>query len=568
MSEFHIKNGTGHKHIDHEHHRLKIKVKGSGTLEVPYGTTIGELAERIQPERPALLVAAVVNNVMRDRHRRLERDCELEMLDINSIEGNGVYQRTAEFLLIKACRDVFPSKRLMVRHSISNGLYCELLDYECTAEDIVAIESRMRYLCEQDMPIHRHLIATKAANAIFAAQGQYEKIDVLRTRGQKSAHVYELDGFYEYFYGHMLDRTGLLNEFNLLAAYGGLILQTPRFYDNCRIKPYNPRPRLAEIFREEKEWVRMLKVPTVGAMNRIVRHGSIEELIRINEALHEKKIALIADNICHDPQRRVVLISGPSSSGKTTFTERLKIQMQVNGRHPVSISLDNYFIDKVLTPLDEKGDYDFESLDALKLELFNEHLSMLLNGEEIEMPVYNFIAGNSNGPGIKLSLPPGEPVVIEGIHALNDRLTSSIAPQHKYKIYISALTQIAIDYSNRIPTADVRLLRRMIRDHRTRGYEAVATISHWHSVRRGEEKNIFPYQENADIMFNSALTYELAVIKPLAVRLLRGIDASVPEYVAARRILKFLSYFEAMQPDDIPATSILREFIGGSCFHD
>ena len=548
---------------------LTIEVKGYGNMSVAKGTTVGELAEQLQPQGDYPWMAAIIHNTIRDFQRRLEHDSTLELIDINHPEGNRIYQRTVTFILIKACRDLFPSRRLMVRHSISNGLFCEFVDGECSAEEVDQIKCHMSNICEQDLPLQRFLISRRAGSAIFAAQGQYEKLQVLKTRGRRNVHVYELAGFYEYFYGHMLDRTGRIKEFNLLPYMKGLILQTPMVENRGKIKPYELRPQLAEIFKEEKAWARMMEVPTLEAVNKIIEQGRLPELVRINEALQEKKIAYIADQICGHPERRIVLISGPSSSGKSTFAERLMIQLRVNGKKPVSISLDNYFIDKVLTPRDEEGNYDFENIEALKLDLINEHLQMLMAGEEIDMPIYNFITGTSSGgPAVKLRIAAGEPLVIEGIHALNDKLTSAIPAEQKYKIHISALTQVAVDYSNRIPTTDARLLRRIIRDHRTRGYPAQDTIKMWPNVRRGEEKNIFPYQENADIMFNSALTYELAVIRPIAEPLLNEITASHPEYIEARRLLKLLSYFEAEESSSIPANSILREFIGGSCFHE
>jgi uridine kinase len=322
------------------------------------------------------------------------------------------------------------------------------------------------------------------------------------------------------------------------------------------------------IHKEAKDWAGMLQTPHLAALNEIIERGNIDDIIQVNEALHEKKIAYIADSICTNPEIRLVLIAGPSSSGKTSFAQRLLIQLRVNGRRPVSISMDNYFVDRLDTPRDENGDYDFESIEAMNLDLFNDHLSRLINGEEVEIPIYNFKKGCSEDRGIMIKVPAGEPIIIEGIHGINNRLTWRIPQEQKFKIYVSALTQLNLDYSNRIPTTDCRLIRRIIRDSRTRGYSALDTIKRWPSVRRGEEKNIFPYQENADVMFNSSLVYELSVLKPYAEILLEGISSEHFEHVEARRLLKFLSYFRAIEPNSIPPNSILREFIGGSWFKD
>ena len=364
----------------------------------------------------------------------------------------------------------------------------------------------------------------------------------------------------------MVPSTGMIDNFTLLHYPPGIILQTPEVDRPQEIKPYIEQKKLAAVFREAKDWADMLETPHVAALNDLIASDRIDDLIRVNEALHEKKIASIADMICHDRQKRLVLISGPSSSGKTTFAQRLLIQLRVNGRRPVSISLDNYFIDRDLTPLDEHGELDFESLYALKLELFNDHLQKLIAGEEVMTPVYSFQKGCCEDQGLLIRVPAGEPIIIEGIHALNEELTPKIPHEQKFRVYVSALTQLNIDYTNRIPTTDSRLLRRMIRDSRTRGYGALQTIRRWPSVRAGEEKNIFPFQEHADVMFNTSLVYELSVLKTFAEPLLQEIAAENPEYLEAQRLLKFLSYFRPTSGDTIPPNSILREFIGGSWF--
>ncbi len=545
---------------------IQVEVKGIGSYEIVSGTTLGEFTEQLQDKLAYPAVAAIINNRLRDLYFPLDRDCEVELVDLSSEMGLKIYRRSAAYLLLKACRDLFPERRLMIKHTLSNGLYCEFLDGPANDNEIEQISRRMQELAAADLPIKRMLLEKAEASQIFAAQGKEDTVSILEYRGKDRVHVYELEGFYEYFYGYMVNHTALLTKFKLLNYYPGMVLQTPEKNDIDLKQPYNEQPKLFQVYHEAKDWAGMLGTPHLAAMNAIIERNEIDDLIRVNEALQEKKIAQIADMICSNSQTRLVLIAGPSSSGKTTFAQRLLIQLRVNGRRPVSISLDNYFIDKVLTPLDENGEYDFEAIEALKLDLFNEHLGRLIAGEEVEVPIYDFKLGASLPKGMPLTVPPGEPIIIEGIHGLNDRLTWSIPKEQKFKIYVSALTQLNIDYANRIPTTDCRLIRRIVRDSRTRGYTALNTIKRWPSVRRGEDKNIFPFQENADIMFNTSLVYELAALKPLVEPLLKEISSEYPEHVEARRLLKFLSYFRTIPTTAIPPNSILREFVGGSWF--
>lgn len=544
---------------------ITVQINGE-KYEITSGTKVVDLLDTLKLETQYPIVAVMINNNLSDLNTAIQTDAEIKLIDLTSEAGLRVYRRSAAFILIKAVRDLYPQRQLIVKHSLSNGLYCEFRDEETNDEEIKLIERQMQEIVNQNKPINRLYIAKEEAIEIFRKQGQTDKVDLLTTRDKSFIHVYELDGFYEYFYGFMLPNTGMVDKFRLISYNYGLILQTPEMDQPDTLKPYKSQPKLAGIFREAKEWADMLETPHAAALNKAIEKNNIDDIIRINEALHEKKIALIADDICHDPNKRLILISGPSSSGKTTFAQRLLIQLRVNGRRPVSISLDNYFIDRELTPKDENGDYDFEALEAIKLDLFNDHLTRLLKGEEVEVPIYNFQKGTSEPKGILMKVPVGEPIIIEGIHALNDKLTYSIPAENKYLIYVSALTQLNIDYTNRIPTTDCRLLRRMIRDSRTRGYDALSTIKRWPSVRRGEEKNIFPFQENADVMFNTSLVYELAVLRPYAEKLLMEIGPEHEEYAEARRLLKFLSYFEPIPSDGVPPNSILREFIGGSWF--
>lgn len=545
---------------------VQVKVKGLGVFQVECGTTLDKFFAELNGNLKYPAVAGIINNRLRDLHFPLDRDYEVELVDLSSEMGLKIYRRSAAYLLLKACNDLFPGRRLMIKHTLSNGLYCEFLDSPSNDAEITQINQRMNELVAADLPIKRLLLEKQEAVRIFTEQGQEDTIKNLEYRDKDKLHVYELDGFYEYFYGYMVSRTSLLGKFKLLNYHPGMVLQTPEINDIDLMQPYHEQPKLFQVYQEAKAWAGMLDTPHLAAMNDIIARGEIDDLIRVNEALQEKKIAQIADMICSNPETRLVLIAGPSSSGKTTFAQRLLIQLRVNGRRPVSISLDNYFIDKNLTPRDEDGDYDFEALEALKLDLFNDHLARLIDGEEVEVPIYDFKLGTCLPKGIAMTVPPGEPIIIEGIHGLNDRLTWSIPREQKFKIYVSALTQLNIDYANRIPTTDCRLIRRIVRDSRTRGYSALNTIKRWPSVRRGEEKNIFPYQENADIMFNSSLVYELAALKPLVEPLLKEIGPEHPEHVEARRLLKFLSYFRTIPSTSIPPNSILREFVGGSWF--
>ena len=545
---------------------IQVKVNGFGAYRIVPGTTLGELVEQLQGTLAYPAVAGIIGNHLRGFYFPLDRDCEVELVDLASEMGLKIYQRSAAYLLLKASWDLFPGRRLMIKHTLSNGLYCEFLDGATSDNEIEQISKRMREIVAENLPIKRIQLKKEEAKQIFAGQGQEDTVSILQYRDKDKVHVYELEGFYEYFYGYMVNHTALLSKFNLLNYCPGMVLQTPGKNDLDLQQPYHESPKLFQVYHEAKDWAGMLGTPHLAAMNAIIARDEIDDLIRVNEALQEKKIAQIADMICNNPQIRLVLIAGPSSSGKTTFAQRLLIQLRVNGRRPVSISLDNYFVNKELTPLDEDGDYDFEAIAALKLDLFNEHLGRLIDGEEVEVPLYDFKLGCCLPNGMPLTVPPGEPIIIEGIHGLNGSLTWSIPREQKFKIYVSALTQLNIDYANRIPTTDSRLIRRIVRDSRTRGYSALNTIKRWPSVRRGEEKNIFPFQENADIMFNTSLVYELAALKPLVEPLLKEIGPDHPEHVEARRLLKFLSYFRSIPSTSIPPNSIVREFVGGSWF--
>jgi len=545
---------------------IDVVVEGCGIIQVEAGSTLEQMVDRMDMQDKNLVMAGIVNNNLVDLNYYLNESDQVKLITMKSDIGLRVYRRSAVFLLIVAARMEFPARKITIKHSLSNGLLCEFVDGDTNESEVKKLEARMRKLVEMDLPIRRNTVMREQAMEIFDRQQQFDKVNLLEVREKPIVHVYELEGWYEYFYGYMVPRTGMINNFKLINYPPGIILQTPESNNPKVIEPYVEQKQLARVFREARDWSEMLQTPHVAALNDNIANGNIEEIIRVNEALHEKKIAYIADQICQQPEARLVLIAGPSSSGKTTFAQRLLIQLRVNGRRPVLISMDNYFVDRALTPLDEKGDYDFESLRALKLDLFNSHLISLIQGDEVEIPVFNFKTGSCNSQGVPIKVNPGQPIIVEGIHALNDELTWLIPNELKFKVYISALTQLNIDYSNRIPTTDSRLIRRIVRDARTRGYSAADTINRWPSVRAGEQKYIFPYQENADVMFNSSLVYELAVLKPYAEPLLQAITPEADEYVEAKRLLKFFSYFKSISAEPIPPNSIIREFIGGSWF--
>ncbi|MGI6412293.1 MAG: nucleoside kinase [Syntrophomonadaceae bacterium] len=553
--------------------KILVNVVGCGCFPVLPGSYASELVDNILSKTDlingeAKVVAIIVDNTLRDLYYRFYKNCSISLVSLSSEMGIRIYRRSAAFLLIKACKDMYPDRNLIIRHSLSNGLYCEFPNQGITASEVSAVERRMRELVKNNLPIEKISLDKSAAQEIFFKQGQEEKSKLLELSSPGRVELYKLEDYYGYFYGYVVPKTGMVDKFRILHYEPGIILQTPEPSTPNTIQPYKEQKKLASVFNEAKEWAGMLATPHVAALNEKIEAGAIDDIIRVNEALHEKKIALIADQICNNRDIRLVLISGPSSSGKTTFAQRLLIQLRVNGRRPVAVSLDNYFVDRELTPRDENGDYDFESLDALQLDLFNDHLARLIKGEEVFTPVFDFKTGTSISGQNPIKVPKGELIIVEGIHGLNDRLTWIIPKKMKFKVYISALTQLNLDYTNRIPTTDSRLIRRIVRDQRTRGYSAAETIRRWPSVRKGEERYIFPFQEDADVMFNSSLVYELSVLKNHVEPLLRQIGPHDPEFIESNRILRFLSYFKPVSQESIPPNSIIREFIGGSWFRD
>lgn len=547
---------------------IRIILSGEEVL-TEKGTRIEELIKVRASKNSSPIVAALVNNEIRELTYSVERDCSISFIDLSSEDGIRIYERSLKFLLIKAVHDLFPEKEIQIRHSVSRGVFFEILDYDVTTDEASRIEERMRELVELDTKFTKVIVSIDEARKIFLKRGREDRYRAIENREKDYVSLYVFDDIEDYFYGYMVPSSGYLKLFRLEADNGGLVLILPK-KSNPNILPDVPIPRkLFNIFKEYGDWINILGVEDVGKLNDVIDDHRLKELILIAEALHEKKIAKIADMIKHrQPEKKLIMIAGPSSSGKTTFAQRLSIQLRVNGLVPLNISVDDYFVDKTRTPLDEDGKPDLEALETVDLPLFNRDINTLLSGGEIELPTFNFETGMREYRGKKLKLEEGQVLVIEGIHALNPGLTRDIKPENKFNIYISAITSMRIDMHNRIPTTDLRLIRRMVRDNRFRGTPAPRTIDLWPSVRKGEEKNIFPFQEEADVMFNSSLVYELLVLKPLVMPLLQDITNDKPQYAEARRLIEFLSYFNSAPIDQIPANSILREFIGGSVFRE
>jgi len=517
-------------------------------------------------------VIAKQGNEIIELSKQIHYNVSLELLNTKNPIGHRTYLRSLTFLLIKAVDEIYPDARVVIEHSLSKSIYGEIhFSRELNEQDIAAIKEKMIEIVQRDMEIEKIKISKEEAFKIFESYEMSDKLRLLKYINIPYINLYRCGDLYDYFYGPMVPSTGYLKLFDLKYYKPGFILMYPHEDDIYNIEPFKDLPKLARVFKETEDWAKILDVADVGALNDAVKSEDINELILVAEGLHEKKIANIADKIYENKEKiKIVLIAGPSSSGKTTFSKRLAVQLRVLGLKPKAISLDDYFVDREFTPLDEKGNYDFERLESLDIDLFNKHLTALLAGREVELPVFNFITGKRESLGIKYKMDNRSILVIEGIHGLNETLTSSISKENKYKIYVSALTQLNIDDHNRISTTDVRLLRRIVRDNRYRGKNAEATLLSWESVRNGEEKNIFPYQEEADIMFNSTLVYEMCILKKFAQPLLKEIPADSPAYLEANRLLSFLNYFIDVKDDVvnnvIPNNSILKEFIGGSCF--
>ena len=547
---------------------IKIRCKNNKkNLNVPIGSTLSEIFQKINLDMPHGPIGAKVNNRVEGLGFQVYRNKDVEFFDLTSSAGSRYYTRTLFFILCKAVHDLYPEGAVVIDIPVSNGYYCNLkIDREVTASDADAIRERMQQIIDAAIPIRRREAPTEEAIRLFSELGTHSKVKLLETLGNLYTIYYDIDGYVDYFYGPLLPNTSCVRLFGLEKYYDGLLLRIPSQENPAVLGEMTRQDKMFEIFKEHHRWQNILGIGTVGEFNSAVQKGMASNIINVSEALQEKKIAKIADMIAERSGVRMVLIAGPSSSGKTTTSKRLSIQLLTNGIRPVPVSLDDYFVDREHTPNDVNGEYDYECIHALDINLINKQFSALFRGEEVELPRYNFQTGRSEKSGKKLRLNSNDVLVVEGIHALNPELTAQIPEELKFRVYASALTTILLDTHNYIPTTDNRLLRRIIRDVKYRGCSARDTIHRWPSVRAGENKWIFPYQENADVMFNTAMIYELAVIRTQAEPALEQVPENCEEYAEAYRLRKFLKYFTPLNFDALPPTSLLREFLGGSTF--
>ena len=547
----------------------QVKIHGI-TKEYPEGTTWMEVVREHQKEYEYDILLVRVNGKLQELHKQV-KDCELSFVTARDKPGMSAYQRSASLMMLKAFYSVAGPgnvEKLMIDFSIGRGFFVEARgNFVLDQEFLDAVKAKMREYVERKIPIMKRSVSTDDAIELFEKLGMYDKARLFRYRMVSRVNIYSIDGFEDYYYGYMVQNTGYIKHFDLIPYHYGFVMVMPDRNTPDILHKFAPSDKLFATLSESTEWGRRMDLETVGALNDRIAKGDMSHLILIQEALQEKKIAEIAAQIAARKNARFVMIAGPSSSGKTTFSHRLSVQLEAIGLKPHPIAVDNYFVNRVDSPRDEHGNYNYEILECLDVELFNRDMTGLLEGKRVELPYYNFKKGVREYKGNFLQLGEGDILVIEGIHCLNDRLSYTLPADSKFKIYISALTQLNIDEHNRIPTTDGRLLRRMVRDARTRGSSARETIRMWPSVRRGEEENIFPFQEEADAMFNSALVYELAVLKQYAQPLLFAIPRDSEEWLEAKRLLKFLDYFIGVSSEDIPKNSILREFIGGSCLN-
>ena len=540
-------------------------------MQVPTGTTLLSLVTALEQELPYPILGAKYNGELVDLYTEVNAPGKIDLVDITSEDGMRIYWQSLVFLLARAVYELFPQRKLVVQHSLGKSYYCEFkgMDY-ISPLDLIALEAKMKEFAQAEESIIPQYLSREIALRMLLAQGHEEKVALLENLDSQKIRIYTSGPYSNYSYRVLAPDTGRLKVFRLEAYAQGFLLRFPDSFHPLQVASYPNVPKLGQVFRESGEWASILGVNNLAGLYGLCNQDQQKytQLIHIAEALHEKKIARIADEIYSQHEKlRIILIAGPSSSGKTTFAQRLAIQLRVLGLQPISISLDDYFVDRDRTPLDKHGEVNFEALEAIDLELFNQQLQELVAGHTVEVPAFNFESGMREWTGNKKQVKQGHPLIIEGIHGLNERLTASIPRENKYKIYISALTQMTIDDHNRIQTTDTRLIRRIVRDNRFRGQCALDTLKRWPSVRRGEEKNIFPYQEEAEIMFNSALFYELCILKSYAVPLLSEVCSREKEYTDARRLLALLEYFPEFSAQNVPLNSILREFIGGSSIH-
>ena len=548
---------------------LKVTVEGK-TKEYPYGTTYRDIVEAYQKDSAFPIILVTADGRLRELHKRVKEDCNVGFVTIRDDIGYKTYKRSACFILLKAIFDVAGKEnvtKVEIHYSVGSGYYFTMAGSTVLDQEFLdQVKKRMQEIVDAAIPIMKKSVNTDEAIALFHKHHMYDKEKLFYYRRVSKVNIYSIDNYEDYFYGYMADHTGYIQHFDLKLYDEGFVLELPEFTDPVTIPEFKPEVKIFQVQKESQEWAEKMDISYVGDLNdRITREG-IRSILLVQEALQEAKISKIAGDIAESGNKKFIMIAGPSSSGKTTFSHRLSVQLMAHGMKPHPIAVDNYFKNREDTPLDEFGEKNYECLEALDVEQFNKDMLALLRGERVEMPVFNFKTGLREYKGDYLELGSEDVLVIEGIHGLNEKLSHALPSKNKYMIYISALTQLNIDEHNRIPTTDGRLIRRIVRDARTRGTSAKETIARWPSVRRGEEANIFPYQEQADVMFNSALVYELACLKLYAEPLLFGIAKSEPEYLEAKRLLKFLDYFVAVPSEEIPKNSLLREFVGGSCF--
>ena len=548
---------------------IQIRCKNNKkTQKVEIGSTLFDVFSAFDLKMTHGPVSARVNNKVEGMHYRVYNSKDVEFLDMASSSGSRAYTRTLFFVLCKAVQDIYPNTDVVIDIPVSNGFYVDIrLGRPVVEEDVNILRRRMQEIIDAKMPIRRYMVPTEDAIALFQEKGDVEKVKLLKTSGSIYTTYYKIGEYVDFYYGTLLTNTSGLYLFGLEKYYDGMLLRIPSLKNPAVLGEMTKQDKMFDIFKEHHRWQDILGIRTVGDFNQAIDAGHATDIINISEALQEKKIANIAEDIANRQGVKLVLLAGPSSSGKTTSCKRLSIQLAVNGLKPLQISLDDYFVDRDKTPKDDNGEYDFESIYALNLDLLNEQFNALFRGEEVELPKYDFPSGKSVKSGKKLKMEPNNVLVVEGIHALNPELTAHIPQEQIYRVYASALTTILLDNHNYIPTTDNRLLRRIIRDYKYRGVSAQETIHRWPSVRAGENKWIFPYQENADAMFNTAMLYELSVIKMQAEPLLQQVPENCEEHAEAYRLLKFLKYFKGIPYNNLPPTSLLREFLGGSSFH-
>jgi uridine kinase len=548
----------------------QVRFPDGRIFEAPIGTSVEQYVKAAMEDSPVPIIAALVNGDLRELTYPIKSDARVDPVFLSNSDGVRIYRRSLSFLLVTAARELFPEAQIFVDYTLPfGGFFCQVRGRKSfDEEELAQIETRMREIIAQDLPIQREPVPLEEVIEMFRARGEMEKVQLLTRRQKGYLSLYNLRDTRDYFHGYMVPSTGYLQYFALYSWPPGFVLQYPRRHWPTELQPVRDYPQLTAIFHQYGEWLRLLGVESVGGLNEAIADNRIREIILVSEALHEQRIAQIADLIArYRDEVRLVLIAGPSAAGKTTFSKRLSIQLLAHGIRPFPLAMDNYFVDREQTPRDEQGNYDFEALEALDLELFNQQLLDLMQGKTVQLPGFNFHTG-CRETGETVQLGSDHIIIVEGIHGLNPNLVPSIPRQRTFRVFISALTQLNIDRYNRVPTTDTRLLRRIVRDATYRGYTAEETLNRWESVRRGEKRHIFPYQEHADVMFNSALVYELAVLKPLAEPLLLQVEPSSPRRVEAKRLLAFLQWFEPCGLDLIPDNSILREFVGGSILRD